>query len=81
MQLPARVVLRLERKGRSGKVVTCVELRGVPSQLLADWLQELKRVLGCGGTLESGTLVLQGDQRQRLKGLFLERGVQQFSIG
>jgi translation initiation factor 1 len=74
-------VLRLERKGRAGKEVTCAELRGLSSADLAEWLKELKQRLGCGGSVENETIVLQGDQRQRLKTLLLERGVKSISSG
>ena len=72
---PARAVIRLERKGRSGKEVTVVEQLGLSAQELARWHQDLKRSLGCGGTVEGDALVFQGDQRQRLKDELLARGV------
>jgi translation initiation factor 1 len=78
---PARAVVRMERKGRSGKEVTVVEQLGLPARELEVWLKELKGALGCGGAIEDGTLVLQGDQRKRLPALLTARGARQVVVG
>jgi translation initiation factor 1 len=78
---PARAVVRMERKGRSGKEVTVVEQLGLPDRELEIWLKELKGALGCGGAVEGATLVLQGDQRKRLPALLAARGVRKVSVG
>ena len=77
--VPPRAVIRLERKGRSGKEVTVVEQLGLTAQQLARWHQDLKRSLGCGGAVEGDALVFQGDQRQRLKDELLARGVRRIA--
>ena len=76
---PAKAVIRLERKGRSGKAVTVVEQLELSAPELARWHQELKRSLGCGGVLEGEALVFQGDQRRRLKDALLARGVRRIA--
>lgn len=76
---PAKAVIRLERKGRSGKEVTVVEQLGLSARELARWHQDLKRSLGCGGVIEGDALVFQGDQRQRLKDALLARGVRRIA--
>ena len=61
-----RVVLARETKHRGGKAVVIV--RGLPE--LPAWndaaiealAKELKRSLGCGGTVEDGEIVVQGDR-------------------
>jgi translation initiation factor 1 len=67
--LPPRVVakLRVEKKGRGGKVVTVVyDLpRNVP--FLKELSQELKRSCGTGGTVVEDTVELQGDLRDRVR--------------
>ena len=78
---PARAVVRLERTGRGGKEVTVVEQLGLPEPELAAWCKALKGALGCGGALEGDTLVLQGDQRERLEPLLLKRGVRKVTVG
>lgn len=78
---PARAVVRMERKGRGGKEVTVVEQLGLRGAELEAWLKALKNSLGCGGTVEEDTLVLQGDQRERLPALLSARGVRKVTVG
>lgn len=71
--VPARALVRFERKGRGGKVVTVLAQLDVPAVRLEQLCGEARRALGCGGTVEGAEIVLQGDQRDRaaawLKGL------------
>jgi translation initiation factor 1 len=78
---PARAVVRMERKGRGGKEVTCIEKLGLAEPELARWCSELKKALGCGGTVEGDTIVLHGDLRQRLEPLLVARGVRKVTSG
>lgn len=78
---PARAVVRLERKGRGGKEVTVVEKLGLPPAERERWLKELKNALGCGGVVEDEDLVLQGDQRDRVRDVLLARGVGKVTLG
>jgi translation initiation factor 1 len=78
---PARAVVRMERKGRGGKEVTVVEQLGLPVAERDKWLKALKGALGCGGSVEEDTLVLQGDQRERLPALLEARGVRRVTVG
>ncbi len=78
---PARAVVRMERKGRGGKEVTVVEQLGLPAKQLDLWLKALQQSLGCGGTVDGATLVLQGDQRDRLPALLERRGVRRVTVG
>jgi translation initiation factor 1 len=76
-----RAVVRMERSGRGGKEVTVVEQLGLPPAGLQAWLKDLKSALGCGGTVEDGALVLQGDHRQRLPAMLSARGVKRVTTG
>ena len=78
--LPARAVVRMERVGRRGKVVTVVEKLDLPPRQLEAWLAELKRALGCGGVIEGGALVLQGDTRERIGRILEARGVKKVTV-
>jgi translation initiation factor 1 len=78
---PARAVVRMERKGRGGKEVTVVEQLGLPPAERELWLKALKGALGCGGAVEEESLVLQGDQRERLPALLEARGVRRVVVG
>jgi translation initiation factor 1 len=78
---PARAVVRMERKGRGGKEVTVVEQLGLSPAEREVWVKALKGALGCGGSVEGETLVLQGDQRERLPALLEARGVRRVTVG
>jgi translation initiation factor 1 len=77
----ARAVVRLERTGRGGKEVTVVEHLDINAKDREVWLKALKSSLGCGGVVEGGRLVLQGDQRKRLPALLTARGVRRVVMG
>lgn len=78
---PARAVVRLERKGHGGKEATVVDKLGLAGAELERWLKELKTALGCGGAVQGDALVLQGDQRERLRELLPKKGVRKVSVG
>jgi translation initiation factor 1 len=68
-KIPSKVVvkLRIEKKGRSGKIVTV--LHGLPenSDFLEGLAKDLKRSLGTGGSVVGATIELQGECRERLR--------------
>ena len=78
---PPRAVVRMERKGHGGKEVTVVQKLELKPAELERWLKELKQSLGCGGSVDGADLVLQGDQRERLRALLSARGVGKISVG
>ena len=62
--------VRMEKKGRGGKVVTVIDGRDVPSpHRLQALLDDLKKQLGTGGKLEGKQIVLQGEPSPRLAAL------------
>lgn len=77
----ARAVVRMERAGRGGKDATVIEQLELGPAEREVWLKALKSALGCGGSLEGDTIMLQGDQRVRLKKILAERGVKRVTIG
>ena len=78
---PSRAVVRYERKGRGGKEATVVEQLVLSPHDRAEWLLAMKQALGCGGMLEGEALVLQGDQRARVRAWLEARGVSRISVG
>ena len=66
--------LRMEKKGRGGKIVTVVD--GLPNNtaFLKELSQELKRACGTGGAAGEGLIELQGDLRDRVRELLLKKG-------
>lgn len=71
----------MERKGRAGKEATVIEKLELKPAELERWCRELKQALGCGGTVEGDTIVLQGDLRQRLAPVLEKRGVGKVTLG
>jgi translation initiation factor 1 len=63
-----------ERKGRGGKTVSIIS--GVMSREAGQQalLKLLKGKLGTGGTLEDGTIIIQGDHRERIVEILNELG-------
>jgi translation initiation factor 1 len=54
-----------ERKGRRGKPVTLLTGLPLDADALAELARSLKQLCGTGGTIENGTILLQGDQRDK----------------
>lgn len=74
MSAKLRCVLRLEKKGRAGKSVTVVAELPQNQAFLTALAAELKRACGTGGTVASGAVEIQGDQRERLRPLLAAKG-------
>jgi translation initiation factor 1 len=78
--IPARAVVRFERKGHGGKEVTAIEKLKLSADELAVWRARLQKALGCGGTVSGAEMVLQGDQRKRVAALLAEWGVLRVTV-
>ena len=74
--VPTRLTakLRMEKKGRGGKIVTVVY--GLPRNavFLKELAQELKRVCGTGGAAAEESVELQGDLRDRVRDHLKNKG-------
>jgi translation initiation factor 1 len=71
----------MERKGRGGKEVTIVDKLGLRPAELERWCKDLKQALGCGGSVDGETIVLQGDLRTRVPAVLTARGVTKVTVG
>jgi translation initiation factor 1 len=80
-RVPTRAVVRLERKGRGGKEATVVEKLDLSPAERERWAGELKRALGCGGSVEGDAIALQGDLRERVRDWLERRGVRKVTLG
>ena len=71
-----RVVLRREKAHRGGKTVIVV--RDFPSQTGQAQIEELaaklKKACGCGGTVKSRAIEIQGDQPGKIRALLEAEG-------
>ena len=71
-----RVIFRIEKKGRAGKVVTVVDgWHDLDVLRLPDIAQEIQRKIGSGGSVYEGTIELQGDQRKRAAEILQRMGI------
>ena len=66
--------LRIEKQGRGGKTVTVIAGFTREKRLMERLASELKRGLATGGSFHERTVYLQGDVRDRVRPLLLERG-------
>ena len=66
--------VRMERKGRGGKTVTLVTGFEGSDNDLQDLGKRLKSRLGVGGSAKDGTIIIQGDVRDRLVDLLIKEG-------
>ncbi|MEM0075069.1 MAG: stress response translation initiation inhibitor YciH [Nitrososphaerota archaeon] len=75
----ARIVVRLEMR-KFKKPTTLIE--GIDSKRIdqQELARTMKRKLACGGSAKDGTIVLQGDQRQRAREILIAQGFDGSSI-
>ena len=73
---PEKQVLRVWRdtKGRGGKVATIVRGFVGKSEDLEELGRTLKRGCGVGGSVKDGEIIIQGDHRDRVTALLLQKG-------
>ena len=76
-----KIVLRREKKGRGGKVVTVLEGIEGPETALFDWARQLAKSLGIRVHVEANDVILAGDQRLTAQRWLAERGVKNIVIG
>jgi translation initiation factor 1 len=74
--LPVKIVakLRMEKKGRGGKTVTVVYDLPRNEAFLKDLGQKLKRECGTGGTVTEDGVELQGEMRDKVRGILQRLG-------
>ncbi|MCX7771161.1 MAG: translation initiation factor [Proteobacteria bacterium] len=71
-------VLRIEKSGRGGKIVTVIDKLPGNENFLKNLAKSLKSKLGTGGTYKrdgaNGIIELQGDKREQIKEIFSKLG-------
>lgn len=72
--MPGTLRMRLEKSGRGGKTVTAVF--DLPADAAANQAlcKALKTACGSGGTLKDRVIEIQGDHRDRVEALLIEKG-------
>lgn len=74
--VPDRITarLRIEKAGRRGKTVTVVESLPRNTAFLKELAGELKRACATGGKIIEDRIEIQGDHREKLRGLLAAKG-------
>lgn len=68
------LTLRISTAGRAGKRMTVIGGFTRDARLLEALASELKRAMACGGSWRQGAIELQGDVRDRIRPLLVQRG-------
>jgi translation initiation factor 1 len=69
-----KLVIRMEKKGRGGKTVTVVEGFNGTEEACEKLGKELKSHCGCGGSVDEGIILIQGDQRKKVMEFLRNKG-------
>ena len=76
-----KIVLAKERKGHGGKTVTRVRGLGLSGAALDALASEMKRALGCGGSVDGDDVLLAGEQIDRALAWLHARGATKIVVG
>lgn len=74
LKLPNKHNLVTQKEKRRGKIVTIVKEFFIQKDELKNLLKDLKKSLGCGGTIKDSSLEFQGDIAPKLKNELTKRG-------
>lgn len=71
--------LRIDKSGRSGRIVTVIDCLPKMEMYLKDWTKALKARVGSGGTYrmdgKDGVIEIQGDKRELIRTYFENQGI------
>ena len=69
-----KLKIRYETKNRGGKAVTLVQGFIGTDEDLQILGKKLKNYCGTGGSAKDGEIIIQGDQREKIRGFLLKEG-------
>lgn len=75
------LVCKFEKKGRNGKPVTIVEGWEGSEEELKNIAKKIKTTLGIGGSEKDGTIIIQGDNRDKIMNILKEMGYKTKRVG
>lgn len=71
---PGIAHIALERKGRAGKTATIIYDLTIPEDEILSLAADLKRSLGCGGSVRGNEILIQGDRVADCQRILSSRG-------
>jgi len=75
------LVCKFEKKGRNGKPVTVIEGWEGSEEDLKKISKKIKTTLGIGGSEKDGTIIIQGDNRDKIMEILKEMGYKTKRVG
>lgn len=75
------LVCKFEKKGRNGKPVTVIEDWEGTEEELKKISKKIKTTLGIGGSEKDGTIIIQGDNRDKIMDILKEMGYKTKRVG
>jgi translation initiation factor 1 len=75
------LICKFEKKGRNGKPVTIVEGWEGNEEDLKKISKKIKTTLGIGGSEKDGTIIIQGDNRDKIMNILKEMGYKTKRVG
>ncbi|MBB4805340.1 translation initiation factor 1 [Chryseobacterium defluvii] len=75
------LVCKFEKKGRNGKPVTIIEGWEGNDEDLKKISKKIKTTLGIGGSEKDGTIIIQGDNRDKIMEILKEMGYTTKRVG
>lgn len=66
--------VRLDKKQRSGKIVTLIEGLRMSDEAIEDLSRQLKTYCGGGGSAKNGEILIQGDHRDKIVQWLIKKG-------
>ena len=67
-------VVKMRREVRRGKPVIVLFELGLKEEALKELLKAIQKACGAGGSVKDGTVEIQGDHRERIEEMMVERG-------
>ena len=75
------LVCKYEKKGRNGKPVTLIEGFEGSDEALKKISKKIKTTLGIGGSEKDGTIIIQGDNRDKIMEILKNMGYKTKRVG
>ncbi|MBT2619763.1 MULTISPECIES: translation initiation factor [Chryseobacterium] len=75
------LVCKFEKKGRNGKPVTVIEGWEGTEEDLKKISKKIKTTLGIGGSEKDGTIIIQGDNRDKIMEILKDMGYKTKRVG